>query len=143
MRLIRYTPRAASPFVGLDRWFDEFFAPDPAAESPASWSPPVDVFEEAGEFVLKADLPEVDEKNLKVEVDDGVLTVEAERNFDNASENDGYRRIERAYGSFKRNFVLPDNVNADGIKAAYDKGVLKVTLPKTEPKKTVRRIAIH
>jgi len=148
MNLVRYNPRGMTPRIPFDRLFDDFFrAPGAEANTEASgvrtWSPAVDIEESDKEITLKADLPEVDEKDLSIKVEDDVLTVEAERKFENETKKENYHRIERAYGSFHRRFALPEGVDVDKIKAAYDKGVLKVTLPKSpgrQPK--VRQISV-
>ena len=104
----------------------------------------MDIEESEKEITLKADLPDVDEKDLSIEVEDDVLTLQAERKFDKETKKENFHRIERAYGSFHRRFALPDSVDVDKIKAAYDKGVLKVTLPKLPEKQPkVRQIRVH
>ncbi len=88
-------------------------------------------------------MPEVDEKDLSIKVEDDVLTLEAERKFEDETKKENYHRIERAYGSFHRRFALPEGIEVDKIKAAYDKGVLKVTLPKSpERQPKVRQISV-
>src|SRR3954466_9007407 len=102
---------------------------------PASrpWSPPVDILETENELVLKADLPEVDPKNVGIQLENGTLTLKGERKFEEqANGQRGYHRIERSYGSFVRAFSLPDTVDGEKVKADYKSGVLTVTLPKKE-----------
>ena len=145
MNLIRYNPRGLTPRFPFDRCFDDFFAA-PATEpnETRTWSPAVDIEESEKEITLKADLPDVDEKALSVKVEDDVLTLEAERKFEKETKKENFHRIERAYGSFHRRFALPESVDVDKIKAAYDKGVLKVTLPKLPEKQPkVREIKVH
>jgi HSP20 family protein len=113
----------------FDDAFNRFFS-EPAEARP--WSPSVDILENENELVLTADLPGVSMNDIDVRIEDGTLTLSGERKFEKASEKAGYHRIERSYGSFKRYFALPDSVDAEKVAAAYDNGVLKVTLPKKE-----------
>ncbi len=102
---------------------------------PASrpWSPAVDISETENELVLKADVPDVDPKNVAIQLDNGTLTLKGERKFEEQkSDHKGYHRIERSYGSFVRAFSLPDSVDGEKVKADYKNGVLTVTLPKKE-----------
>jgi HSP20 family protein len=101
---------------------------------PASrpWSPAVDIFETENELVLKADVPEVDPKNIGIQVENGTLTLKGERRFEEQKNGKGFHRIERSYGSFVRAFSLPDTVDAEKVKADYKSGVLTITLPKKE-----------
>jgi len=98
----------------------------------ANWSPASDVIETKDEIVIKAELPGIDEKNVHVEIESGVLTISGERNAEKETEEKGYRRIERAYGSFFRSFRLPANVDAEKIFAGFANGVLEVHIPKKE-----------
>ena len=145
MNLIRYNPRGLNPRFPFDRWFDDFFsAPEAEPDGTRTWSPAVDIEESDKEITLKADLPDVDEKDLSIKVEDDVLTLQAERKFEKESKMENFHRLERAYGSFHRRFALPDSVDVDKIKAAYDKGVLKITLPKLPEKQPkVRQIRVH
>jgi len=98
----------------------------------ANWSPASDVIETKDEIVIKAELPGIDEKNVHVEIESGVLTISGERNAEKETEEKGYRRIERAYGSFFRSFRLPANADAEKIFAGFANGVLEVHIPKKE-----------
>jgi HSP20 family protein len=104
------------------------------------WSPAVDIFETEHELVLKADVPEVEMKDIDVQVENGTLTLKGERKFEQEQKGRGYHRIERGYGSFVRAFTLPDTVDVDKVKAEYKSGVLTVTLSKKEvaKPKTIR-----
>lgn len=113
----------------FDDAFNRFFS-EPAEARP--WSPSVDILENENELVLTADLPGVSMNDIDVRIEEGTLTLSGERKFEKADEKAGYHRIERSYGSFKRYFALPDSVDAEKVAAAYDNGVLKVTLPKKE-----------
>jgi len=101
---------------------------------PASrpWSPAVDIFETENELVLKADLPDVDPKNVGIQLENGTLTLKGERKFEQQNNGKGFHRIERSYGSFVRAFSLPDTVDGEKVKADYKNGVLTITLPKKE-----------
>lgn len=96
------------------------------------WSPAVDIYETENELVLKADVPEVDPKQVAIQMENGTLTVKGERKFDEQKNGKGFHRIERGYGSFVRAFSLPDTVDPEKVKADYKNGVLTVTLPKKE-----------
>jgi HSP20 family protein len=129
-----------SPFVTNE--FDEFPAglrvfQDSLSRlfsEPASrpWSPAVDIFETENELVLKADMPDVDPKNVAIQMENHTLTLKGERKFESENNGKGYHRIERSYGKFVRAFSLPDTVEGDKVKADYKNGVLTVTLPKKE-----------
>jgi HSP20 family protein len=95
-------------------------------------SPPVDIVENENELVLTADLPGVPMENIDIRIEDGTLAISGERRFEEKEEKAGYHRIERAYGSFKRCFTLPDSIDAEKVAAEYTNGVLRVTMPKKE-----------
>ena len=101
---------------------------------PASrpWSPAVDIYETENELVLKADLPDVDPKNVGIQVENSTLTLKGERKFEQEKNGKGFHRIERSYGSFVRAFSLPETVDSEHIKADYKNGVLTVTIQKKE-----------
>jgi len=95
-----------------------------------TWAPAVDIYETENELVVKADLPDVDEKNIDVRVENNMLTIRGERKFEESVKEDNYLRVERTYGSFSRSFSLPNTVKTEAIKANYKNGVLTVELPK-------------
>jgi HSP20 family protein len=102
---------------------------------PASrpWTPAVDIYETENELVLKADLPDVDAKNVGIQLENGTLTLKGERKFEDVKNGQkGFHRIERSYGSFVRAFALPETVDGDKVRADYKNGVLTITLPKKE-----------
>ena len=108
------------------------------------WTPAVDILETENELVIKADLPDVDMKDIQVELENGTLSLKGERKFETEEKNQGYHRIERSYGSFARYFSLPETVEADKVKADYKNGVLSVTLPKKEvAKPRTVKVDIH
>lgn len=97
---------------------------------PTGWTPRVDVVEDANEYLIKADLPAVEKKDVKVIVEDGVLTVSGERNSEKKEDGKTFLRIERVYGSFTRRFNVPEDVDAAKVKAEHKNGVLEIHLPK-------------
>jgi len=100
-----------------------------------TWAPAVDIYETEHELVVKADLPEVDPKELDIRVENNLLTIRGERTFEKKVNEDNYLRVERAYGSFSRSFSLANTVNSEAIKADYLNGVLTLTIPKREEAK--------
>ncbi len=96
------------------------------------WRPAVDIKEEADRFLITADLPGVDPKDIEITMDNGVLTIKGERQSEAREEKDGYKRVERVSGAFYRRFSLPDSADAERIEAEGKNGVLQVTLPKLE-----------
>src|SRR2546425_12649664 len=98
----------------------------------AEWAPLVDITEDDKEYLIKAELPEVRKDDVKVAVENGVLTISGERKFEKEQKNKKYHRVERAYGSFVRSFTLPEGADADKVNAEFKDGVLKVHLPKSE-----------
>jgi HSP20 family protein len=100
-----------------------------------SWAPAVDIFETEHELVVKADLPDVDAKDLDIRVENNILSIRGERKFEKKVSEDKYLRVERAYGSFSRSFSLANTVNSEAIKADYSNGVLTLTIPKREEAK--------
>jgi len=101
----------------------------------AEWMPAVDVSETDKEYIIKAELPEVNKEDVKVSVRDGVLTLQGERKKETEEKGKRYHRIERSYGKFVRNFTLPDDADEGGIDAEYKKGVLTLKLKKSEKAK--------
>jgi HSP20 family protein len=96
------------------------------------WVPAVDIKETENDLVLKADIPDVDMKDIDVRVENGTLTLRGERKFENEKKEGSWHRVERSYGTFERAFALPETVNFDDVKADYKNGVLTITLPKKE-----------
>ena len=96
----------------------------------SSFAPAVDVYEDEHDVTLKIEVPGIDEKDIDVRVENNTLTVHGERKIEKEEKEENYRRVERQYGSFTRTFNLPATVDAEKVQADYDKGVLKITLPK-------------
>jgi HSP20 family protein len=101
----------------------------------STWTPAVDIYEDEQSFMIKAELPEVSREDVKVGLNDNVLSISGERRVENEDKREGYHRIERSYGQFYRSFTLPPNVNAEAINAEFKDGVLRLTLPKREEAK--------
>lgn len=101
----------------------------------ADWIPTVDISETDAEYQIKAELPEVKKEDVKVTVEDGVLTIQGERRHETEEKGRKYHRVERSYGSFVRSFTLPDHVDDTKVKAEYKDGVLNLHLPKSEKAK--------
>lgn len=95
------------------------------------WSPRVDISETDDEFVVKAEIPEVKKEDVKVSVDNGVLTIQGERKQEKEEKGKKFHRVERYYGNFVRSFTLPDNVDEAKVKASFKDGVLNLQIPKT------------
>jgi HSP20 family protein len=94
------------------------------------FAPAVDVYEDEHQVTLKIEVPGIDEKDIDVRVENNTLTVQGERKIEKEEKEENYRRVERQYGSFTRTFTLPQTVDSEKVSASYDKGVLKITLPK-------------
>jgi HSP20 family protein len=99
------------------------------------WAPSVDIIENEKEYLVKADLPEIRKEEVKVTVENGVLTITGERKFEKEEKDKKYHRIERSYGNFLRSFTLPDGADGSKASAEFQDGVLKVHLPKSEKAK--------
>lgn len=101
----------------------------------AEWAPSVDITEDGNEYLIKAELPEVAKEDVKVTVENGVLSLKGERRFEREENDKKYHRIERSYGSFMRSFSMPDDADPDKVAAEFKDGILQVRLPKSEAKK--------
>jgi HSP20 family protein len=121
----------------VNRLFEDTFTRGrPGQADLATWAPAVDIYETENELVVKADLPDLQEKDIDVRVENNTLTIRGERKVDEEVNEDGYLRMERAYGSFTRSFSLPNTVNTEGIRAEYRNGTLTVRMAKREESKT-------
>lgn len=156
---VQSTGNVWSPFEALrgeiDRLFDEFVpsrwrATDRslfgrALPSLAGWAatPAVDVVEKDDTYEVTAEFPGLDEKNIEVKLSNGFLTIRGEKKEEKEDQQKEYHISERRYGSFQRSFQLPDSVDANKVEATFEKGILKVKLPKSaEAKKNERKIEI-
>src|SRR3982074_945044 len=117
-------PRVTSLQEQINRLFSEVVERTGEESSLTDWAPAVDIYETEHELVVKAELPDVDPKDLDIRVENNILTIRGERKFDKKVNEDNYLRVERAYGTFSRSFTLANTVNADAIKAEYQHGVL-------------------
>lgn len=100
-----------------------------------SWAPPVDIFQDGDQLVMKAELPDIGPEDIKLNIDNDMLTISGEKRFGNEVAEDRYHRIERRYGMFSRSFSLPSSVDAAKISAEHKNGVLTVRLPAREEAK--------
>ncbi|MBV8956267.1 MAG: Hsp20/alpha crystallin family protein [Solirubrobacterales bacterium] len=148
MALIRWEPvREINTIQNeMNRLFNTLF------ESPAQagnaggagvrrWIPAMDLVETDEDFVLRADLPGLTEKDVHIELEDNVLTISGERKAEHEERKEGYYRVERSSGTFSRSLTLPEGVDPEAVKASFDRGVLEVRVPKPEERKP-RKVAI-
>src|ERR1700716_2329880 len=119
----------------LNRLFNDAFERVGQESNLTAWAPAVDIYETEHELVVKADLPDIDAKDLDIRVENNILTIRGERKFEKKVNEENYLRVERAYGSFARSFTLANTVNSEAIKADYQDGVLTLTIPKKEKAK--------
>jgi HSP20 family protein len=130
----------------MNRLFDESVRnvrPGDEALSSAIWSPAVDIYETEDEVVVKAELPEVNQKDIDVQIENNTLTLRGERKFNKETKKENFHRIERAYGSFSRSFTLPSTIDQEKIRADYKDGILKISMPKREETKPKQiRVAV-
>jgi HSP20 family protein len=108
---------------------------DKEALTVAEWSPLVDISEDEKEYLIKAEIPEMKKDDIKISVQDNVLSISGERKYEKDEKGKKYHRVERAYGSFVRSFTLPEDADGSKVGAEYKDGVLKVHLPKSEKAK--------
>ncbi|MGH8075886.1 MAG: Hsp20/alpha crystallin family protein [Lysobacter sp.] len=133
----------------IEQVFDRLFegslfqntSTDESSVVTSQWIPRVDIKEESNRFVLYADIPGVDPKDIEVQMDKGMLTIKGERRSEAMTATESFSRIERRHGSFHRRFALPDSADPEGISAAGNNGVLQITIPK-RPETTPRRIQV-
>lgn len=123
------------PFTGLRLFEDAMTRMMSEPRTGRPWSPATDVVETENELVLKSDLPDVDLKDIDVQVENQTLTIKGHRHFERQDNNKGFHRIERSYGSFVRSFTVPTTVDTEKVAADYKNGVLTVRLPKKEAAK--------
>lgn len=154
--LVKAEPtRALSPFEEMERMFEEFFRRPFSLIGP-SWLPrfgllereeislTVDIFEEGGDVVVKAELPGMKKEDIDVNITDDTITISGEKKKEEKVEKKNYYRLERSHGSFIRSFRMPTEVQTDKAKANFKDGVLEVRIPKTEEaKKKEKKIPIE
>lgn len=147
MNLVRWNPwREMSTMQNrINRMFNEPFWPGGRLDDDTDmgmWNPAVDLYEKDDHFVIKAELPGVNKKDISIDLKDRVLTLSGERSHDNEVKEESYYRRERFYGKFQRAFTLPADVDSDKIKAEFKDGLLKITVPKPEQQKP-KQVTIH
>jgi HSP20 family protein len=145
MTLTRYPHRPARRLSqdDLKQVFDQFFGDGDASSVVTSqWTPRCDIKEEAERFLILADLPGVDPKDIEISMDKGILTIRGERTTETKADDERFSRIERAHGVFHRRFALPDSADPEGIAATGRHGVLEISIPK-RPAATPRRIQVQ
>jgi HSP20 family protein len=146
MTIVRWEPlREFSTLQNeMNRLFDTVFDTPPSNSGSGPmrrWMPPMDLVESGDHFVLRADLPGVSEEDVKIELEDTTLTISGERTAEHESRDEGYYRLERAFGEFSRTLQLPKGIDPEAVSASFDRGVLEVRIPKPEERKP-RRIEI-
>lgn len=146
MSIIRYNPWSVPSNLQdeIKQVFDRFFTDTDADQSnvvTSQWAPRVDIKEEAERFVIQADIPGVDPKDIEIDMDNGILSIKGERQTEAREHTERYSRIERSHGLFYRRFALPDSADPEGISASGKHGVLEITIPK-KPETKPRRIAV-
>ena len=136
MALVKYNPlrELRSMQEQMNRLLNVSWNHDLAGEDirEGLWQPSVDIFETEDSIVIKAELPDVDQKDIEVRIEDNTLTLKGERKHGGEVKKENYHRIERYFGSFQRSFSLPTNIQQDNVSATCDKGILTITLPKKD-----------
>ena len=147
MNLVRWNPFGEMTAMQnrINRWFNEPYWPAGRMDEDTSmgmWNPVVDLYEKDDHFVIKAELPGVNKKDIAIDLKDRVLTLSGERSHENEVKEENYYRKERSYGKFQRAFTLPADVDSDKIKAEFKDGLLQIEVPKPEGHKP-KRVTIH
>lgn len=150
MAIVRYEPfrlldqfqRELGRLGALDRLPGNDLDEDTSNIATSNWAPAVDIKEDKDRFVIIADVPGVDPKDIEVTMDNGMLTIRGERKGETEEDRHGFRRVERVRGTFYRRFSLPDTADAERIEAHGKNGVLEIVLPKHE-KLQPRKISVH
>ena len=147
MALIHWEPVAELTTIQneMNRLFNTVFDQPgrPARGNSAArrWVPAMDLVEAGDYYVLRADLPGLSDDDVEIEIESNVLTISGERNAEHEDHEDGYYRVERAFGSFARSLTLPEGIDAEGVQAQFDRGVLEIRIPKPEQRKP-RKVTI-
>jgi HSP20 family protein len=135
MAIVKYNPlrELQSMQEQMNRLLDLAWEREPGEElREGVWHPLVDIMENGDAVVIKVELPGVDQKDIEVRIDETTLTIRGERKQDADIRKENFLRIERYYGPFQRSFSLPQSIDLENVKAACDKGVLTITMPKKE-----------
>jgi HSP20 family protein len=139
MAIVRFEPFSgpAAAQNQFERFLREAFSPrsGEGEVSTRTWAPPVDIYENGDNLVLKAELPGFNPDDVEIRVEDNTLYLKGERKFEKDVKEQSYHRVERSYGTFTRSFSLPNSVDADKVAATYKDGVLTLTMPKKEEAK--------
>ena len=143
MALVRWDPARELDLLqgDMNRLFDTFFqgrGTGGAGTGSRRWIPPMDLAETDDEFVLRADLPGVEESDVELEIKEGVLTLAGHREAEHEESGEGFHRVERASGRFMRSLDLPKGIDPGAVSAEFDKGVLEVRIPKPEERQPTR-----
>ena len=125
----------------LYRLFDSFFNSDAQGEETRAWVPPVDIQENGDAYLFHAELPGMTKEDIHITLENNVLRVSGERKFEKDAKKENYHRVERTYGTFTRTFTLPTQVDPEKVQAAFENGILTITVPKAEQAKP-RQISI-
>ncbi len=145
MALIRWEPARELGTIQneMNRLFNNFFeTPSPSSNGAyRRWIPAMDLVETETDFVLRADLPGLSEQDVNIELEDNVLTISGERKAEHEERKEGYYRVERSSGEFRRSLTLPEGVDPESVQATFDRGVLEVRVPKPAQRKP-RKVAI-
>lgn len=141
MNLVKWDPFGELEDISnrLSRIFGRSSTPDTTGHDmlkAADWTPSVDISETDKAFLIKAEIPEVKREDVKVTIDNGMLTVQGERKMEKEEKGKKFHRIERSYGSFVRSFRMPDGIDEAKAKAEFKDGMISITLPKSEKAKT-------
>jgi HSP20 family protein len=147
MNLIKWNPwREMDTFSDrFNHFFGDTFSPALWVRDGSKlqdWAPSVDVYDDDKKFVIKAEIPGVDKKDIHIDVKDSILTLSGERSHENDVKEENFHRKERAFGKFQRSFTLPEGTDPDRIVADYKDGVLNIEIPKPEEKKP-KKISVH
>jgi HSP20 family protein len=147
LNLVKWTPWREMSTLNdrFNRLFDEPFFRSGLLDKEGNlseWSPTVDIYNNDEAIVIKAELPGMEKKDITIDMKGGVLTLKGERSHEDEVKEENYYRRERRYGKFYRAFKLPEDVDAEKIKADFKNGVLKIDIPKPEERKP-RKITVH
>lgn len=134
MNIMRWTPFRDMVTVRekMNCFFEEPFTSGGEEKDmvASTWTPSVDIYENENELVLSAETPGIEDKDIEIKIENNTLSIQGERKIEAETKEENYHRIERSYGSFYRSFTLPTNISQDNIKAEYDNGVLRISMPK-------------
>ncbi len=128
-----------NPYRNFNQYFNRYPGYSPELRDSAKsteWQPLVDIYEADEKYLVRTELPGVEKDAVSVSIDENVLTIKGTKQFVEAKDGEQWKRVETQYGEFSRSFTLPEEVDVDQVSAAYKNGVLELSIPKVEPKKT-------